>query len=63
MLKDRIQAALNNRQTNYPPAIGIPEIRAAVRELYRNELGLDYPEGCVQGGSGARPPIFSAFAC
>jgi aspartate aminotransferase len=63
VLKDRIQAALNDGQTNYPPAIGIPEIRAEVRELYRRELGLDYPEGCVQVGSGARPPIFSAFAC
>lgn len=62
-LKDRIQTALDNGQTNYPPAIGIPEIREAVRELYRNELDLDYPEGCVQVGSGARPPIFSAFAC
>ena len=63
VLKDRIQAALDNGQTNYPPAIGIPEIREAVRELYRNELDLDYPEGCVQVGSGARPPIFAAFAC
>ena len=63
VLKDRIQAALDAGQTNYPPAIGIPEIRSAIRELYSRELGLDYPEGCVQVGSGARPPIFSAFAC
>lgn len=63
LLKDGIQTALNDGQTHYPPAPGIPEIRAAVRDLYKRELGLDYPEGCVQVGSGARPPIFAAFSC
>ena len=42
VLKERIQTALDNGQTNYH-TIGIPEIRRAVR-LYKNELGLDYPE-------------------
>ncbi|MCO4744695.1 MAG: aminotransferase class I/II-fold pyridoxal phosphate-dependent enzyme [Proteobacteria bacterium] len=48
-------------QTNYPPAIGVPELREAIRNLYERELGLKYPEGTVQVGSGARPPIYSAF--
>jgi len=60
---DRIKSHLDEGHTNYPPAVGVPELRAAVRALYERELGLAYPEGCVQVGSGARPPIFSAFAC
>lgn len=61
-LKDRIKAALDAGHTNYPPAVGIPELRAAVRRLYQRDLGLDYPDGCVQIGSGARPPLYAAFA-
>lgn len=60
-LKTRIQSHLNAGQTNYPPAVGIPELREAVRQCYRDQLGLDYPEGSVQVGSGARPPIYAAF--
>lgn len=62
VLKDRIKQFLDEGRTNYPPAVGIPELRGAVRTLYRRELGLDYPEGSVQIGSGARPPLFAAFA-
>ncbi len=58
----RIQAHLDAGHTNYPPAVGTPELRAGVRALYERELGLKYPQGCVQVGSGARPPIFSAMA-
>ena len=60
-LEERIQSELAAGQTNYPPAIGIPEIRAAVRSFYKARLGLDYPEGSVQVGAGARPPIYAAF--
>ena len=56
-----IQEKLEEGQTNYPPAVGLPEIRSAVRRLYSEKLGLDYPEGTVQVGSGARPPIFATF--
>ena len=62
-LRDNIKQALDDGHTNYPPAVGIPELRAAIRRLYKRDLGLDYPEGCVQVGSGARPPIFASFAC
>lgn len=61
VLKQYIGEELDAGQTNYPPAVGVPELRQAVRNLYRRELGLDYPEGCVQVGSGARPPIYSTF--
>ena len=59
--RERIKAELDAGQTNYPPAVGIPELREAVRGFYTERLGLSYPEGTVQVGAGARPPIFAAF--
>jgi aspartate aminotransferase len=59
--RERIKAELDAGQTNYPPAVGIPELREAIRGFYADRLGLDYPEGTVQVGAGARPPIFAAF--
>lgn len=50
-------------ETFYPPSVGTHELRAAIRRHYLRELGLDYPDGTVQVGSGARPLIFAAFAC
>ncbi len=61
VLKDRIGLELDAGQTNYPPAVGIPELRAAIRSFYKARLGIDYPAGCVQVGAGARPPIYAAF--
>ncbi|MEM6929815.1 MAG: aminotransferase class I/II-fold pyridoxal phosphate-dependent enzyme [Myxococcota bacterium] len=60
-LKDAVADAYRADQTNYPPAVGCPELRAAVRSYYGSRLGLDYPDGSVQVGSGARPPIYAAF--
>jgi aspartate aminotransferase len=48
-------------QTNYPPAVGVPELRSAIRSFYAARLGLEYPDGCILVGSGARPPIYGAF--
>jgi aspartate aminotransferase len=59
---DRIKAELDAGQTNYPPAVGIPELRSAICGYYERGLGLKYTPDCVQVGSGARPPIFAAFA-
>jgi aspartate aminotransferase len=55
------QEAYSAGQTNYPPADGIPELKKAVSDLYRNVFGLDYgPEGvCV--ASGARPPLYATW--
>lgn len=60
-LRERIKVELDAGQTNYPPAVGIPELREAIRSFYAERLGLDYPEGSVQVGAGARPPIYAAF--
>jgi aspartate aminotransferase len=57
-----ITKALQDGQTNYPPAIGLPETREAVRTLYERELGLKYRMDSVIMGSGARPPIFATVA-
>ncbi|MCB9780376.1 MAG: aminotransferase class I/II-fold pyridoxal phosphate-dependent enzyme [Alphaproteobacteria bacterium] len=60
-LTEKIQQYVAEGQTNYPPADGVPELKSAISDLYRDKLGLDYgPEGvCV--GSGARPPIYAAW--
>ena len=60
-LRDGIVHKLEAGETRYPPAIGMPQLRASIRAHYRRHLGLDYPEGSVQVGAGARPPIFAAF--
>ncbi|MCB9680208.1 MAG: aminotransferase class I/II-fold pyridoxal phosphate-dependent enzyme [Alphaproteobacteria bacterium] len=61
-LRDRIKDELDAGQTNYPPAVGVPELRAAVVALYERELGLTFPIDSVLAGSGARPPIYATFA-
>ncbi|MCB9663107.1 MAG: aminotransferase class I/II-fold pyridoxal phosphate-dependent enzyme [Alphaproteobacteria bacterium] len=49
-------------QTNYPPAVGLPELRQAVTALYKRTLDVEIPEEAVIVGSGARPPLYAAFA-
>jgi len=60
-LREGIKDKLDAGETRYPPAVGVPELRASVRGHYERHLGLSYPEGCVQVGAGARPPIYAAF--
>jgi aspartate aminotransferase len=60
-LREAIHAAYDEGHTNYPPAIGVPELRDAIRQMYREELGLDFPDDAILAGSGARPPIFGSF--
>lgn len=61
-LVEGIKAQLDAGMTNYPPAVGVPELRQAVVDLYERELDLVYPIDSVIAGSGARPPIYAAFA-
>ena len=49
VLVDRIKHHLDEGHTNYPPAVGVPELRAAVRALYKRELGLDTAAGELVG--------------
>jgi aspartate aminotransferase len=61
-LRDDIVAALQAGETNYPPAVGMPQCREAVRAMYERDLGLKYPVDSVIMGSGARPPIYATAA-
>lgn len=60
---EHLHDAHDEGQNFYPPAVGLPELRAAIRRYYLRHLGLSYPEGTVQVGSGARPLIYAAFRC
>lgn len=60
-LSDEIALALKNGQTNYPPADGIPELKAAIVRLYERGLGLRVTPDWVCVASGARPPIYAAW--
>jgi aspartate aminotransferase len=60
-LLDALKSALDEGHTNYPPSRGMPECREAVRLLYRDRLGLDYPTDSVLIASGARPMIAGTY--
>jgi aspartate aminotransferase len=60
-LRDGIKAALDQGHSNYPPANGMPELRKAVVEFYRREMGLDYPLESVVVAGGARPLIYATY--
>lgn len=60
-LKSAIVQALENGETNYPPANGIPELREAIVETLRADAGLDYPLESVLVAAGARPLLYGTF--
>jgi len=60
-LAERLQQAVRDGETYYPPPDGIPELRSAVARLYERELGLSYGPESVCIASGARPSIFAAW--
>lgn len=61
LLREGIEAALADGQTNYPPSNGILELREAVVRFYERELGLRYPLDSVLIASGARPCIYAGY--
>ncbi|MCA9543189.1 MAG: aminotransferase class I/II-fold pyridoxal phosphate-dependent enzyme [Myxococcales bacterium] len=62
-LKAHAVAAYEADQTNYPPANGLLELRQAILDHYRRDLGLDYPLDAVVVSSGVRPVLYSAYRC
>ncbi len=60
-LLTNIVEALEQRQTNYPALTGMPELREALAELTRDDLGLDYAPGCFLVAGGARPLLYSTY--
>jgi len=47
--------------TNYPPADGVPELKAAVARLFSRTWGMEVGPDWVCVGSGARPPIYASW--
>ncbi|HJN76937.1 MAG TPA: aminotransferase class I/II-fold pyridoxal phosphate-dependent enzyme [Myxococcota bacterium] len=62
-LRGRIAAMLGDARTNYPPADGILELRHSIADYYARRLGVRFPFEAVVVGSGARPPLYAAYAC
>ncbi len=60
-LIEAVAAALRRGHTQYPPAAGIAELRAAVARDAARTMDLDWPASAVVVGSGARPPIYAAL--
>jgi len=60
-LEQGIARALAAGQTNYPPSDGVPELKRAVTDFYREALALDYPQDGVLIAGGARPLIYALF--
>ncbi len=56
-----IQAALEDGQTHYPPADGLPVLRQAIADFYARDLGLDYGMEGVIVCSGARPVLYGTW--
>jgi aspartate aminotransferase len=54
-------AALQNGETNYPPANGVARLREAIQRFYARELGLHYPEDSILVAGGARPVIYATY--
>ncbi|HEX8408954.1 MAG TPA: aminotransferase class I/II-fold pyridoxal phosphate-dependent enzyme [Thermoanaerobaculia bacterium] len=62
LLESLIADNLRDGQTNYPPSDGTMELRKSVIELFRDELGLEYPLESTLIAGGSRPIIYAAFA-
>ncbi|HET6230840.1 MAG TPA: aminotransferase class I/II-fold pyridoxal phosphate-dependent enzyme [Longimicrobiaceae bacterium] len=61
VLERWITEALEAGETNYPPSDGMPALRQAVLDFYREHLGLDYELGAVLVTGGSRPGIYSTY--
>lgn len=60
-IKDAAVQAIREGFTKYTPAAGIPELRDAVRERIRADLGLEYSREEVIVTCGAKHAIFNAL--
>ncbi|MBC04391.1 MAG: aminotransferase [Phycisphaerae bacterium] len=56
-----IRRSLDAGATNYPPADGVPELKAAIARLVERSWGMKIDPSWVCVGSGARPPIYSSW--
>ena len=63
LLKASIMDAVRDDQTNYPPANGTPELRAALKSHYERRLNLSFPLDSFVVASGARPVLYATYQC
>jgi aspartate aminotransferase len=61
ILKEGINSAYTQNQTNYPPAEGIPELREAVQKYLHHWGGFDVARDEIQIAGGARPLVYATF--
>jgi len=60
-LENEIIKAYKEKQTNYPPANGIAELRKAVSHFLNEREGLNYSPEEILIAAGARPLIYTIF--
>jgi aspartate aminotransferase len=60
-LREGTVRALAAGETNYPPSDGVLRLREAVREFWRDRLGLELPLESVVIAGGSRPVIYAAY--
>ncbi len=60
-LNDQIIKAHNDRQTNYPAANGMPELRKAVADFLQAKQKLTFTPEEILISAGARPLIYSIY--
>jgi len=60
-LVEGMLSAVASRETNYPPAAGLPELRKSLAEFMNARYGVDVGEQGIIVGSGARPVLYASF--
>ena len=61
LLQRSVIRALDQHETNYPPANGMLELRKALQRYYERDLGLKYPLDSFLVAGGARPAIYGTY--
>jgi aspartate aminotransferase len=59
-IKEAAKRAIDEGFTKYTPSAGIPELRKAICDKFKNDNGLDYPPEQVLVSCGAKHSIYNA---
>lgn len=61
LLLEKITESLNAKETNYPPAAGMPELRQSLANWMEKRYGVKVGPSGIVVGSGARPVLYASF--